>query len=255
MSEPSPSRIDVALERLSRVAGILVPIAIFAVGTSYTIQKDKSETAGRAAQKLRDDQQRDFDNVQKRYANLAALLPLLTSDKADTVKMGVEVYTAETKSEQAPTELQVTILQLPNKFPELVGVVQRATDAGREQQKSLCSANPDGLYIQVANSTEQLERGRGLADSLNGRSPSWPVQGVQRIDQGPAVNQLRYYFSAGNNDTAGKIIAALGPFNVGQVQKQDLSPRYLKQGCPPPRVFELWIGTSTPLSAQFSAHR
>jgi hypothetical protein len=254
MAEPTSSHTDIVLERLSKIAGIFVPIVIAAVGAAYTIQKDHSDTATREAQETRDEQQRIFDNAQKRYANLAALLPLLTSEKADTVKMAVEVYTAETKDQQAPTELQVTILQLPNRFPELAGLVQHAADAGREQQKDQCTANPDGLYIQVANSTEQLERGRGLASSLNGVSLPLPVQGVQRIDQGPVVNQLRYYFSPENNDRATKLLAALAPFNVGQVQKQDLSPRYLKAGCSPPHVFELWIGTSTPLGMQFSAH-
>ncbi|UWZ84830.1 hypothetical protein [Occallatibacter riparius] len=255
MAEDTPSRTDVVLERLSKIAGILVPVVIAAVGAAYTIQKDNSDKLSRDAQEKQDTQQRIFDNAQKRYANLAALLPLLTSDKADTVKMAVEVYTAETKDQQAPTELQVTILQLPNKFPELASVVRQAADAGREQQKSLCSSNPDGLYIQVANSTEQLDRGRGLASSLNNGSLPLPLQGVQRIDQGPLVNQLRYYFSPENNDAATKVIDALKPLDVGQVQKQDLSPRYLKAGCAPPRVFELWIGTSTPLAPQFAQHR
>lgn len=242
MADPVPPRIDTVLERLSKVAGILVPIVIAAIGSLYTIEKDKS-----------DQEQREFDNAQKQYSNLAALLPLLTSDKANQVKMGLEVYIAETKVQQAPTDLQLSILQLSNQFPEQAALVQRAADAGREQQKAQCTANPDGLYIQVANSAEQLGLGKTLAKAVAGHV-AWPVQGVQRIDQGPAVTQLRYYFSPDNDTRAANIIAALAPLGVAPVQKQDLTSKYLKQGCAPPPVFELWIGASSPLTSGTLPH-
>lgn len=246
MADPAPSRIDVTLERLSKVAGILVPVVIAAVGSLYTIEKDKSDQANRDTQLKRDQEQRDFDNAQKQYSNLAALLPLLTSDRPNQVKMGLEVYIAETKVQQAPTDLQLSILQLSNQFPEQAALVQRAADAGREQQKAQCTANPDGLYIQVANNAQQLDLGKALAKAV-GDHVAWPVEGVQRIDQAPALTQLRYYFSSDNNARADNIIAALGKLGVAPVLKQDLTARYLKADCPPPHVFELWVGASTPL--------
>jgi hypothetical protein len=249
LAEPASSSLDLTLDRLSKIAGILVPLVIGAVGGYYTWEKDKSDQANLQSQQKRDEDQRTFDNAQKQYSNLAALLPLLTSDKANQVKMGLEVYIAETKVSQAPTELQLSILQLSNQFPDQAALVQRAADAGREQQKTQCTANPDGLYIQVANSTEQLDRGKSLAQGLVNHV-AWPVQGVQRIDQGPPVTQLRYYYSPDNDARATSIVNALANVGIAPVQKQDLTQRYLKSGCPPPHVFELWMGTSTPLASQ-----
>ncbi len=248
MAESTSSSLDLTLDRLSKIAGILVPLVIGAVGALYTIEKDKSDQATRDAQLKRDQDQRTFDNAQKQYSNLTALLPLLTSDKPNEVKIGLEVYIAETKDSQAPIDLQLSIQQLSNQFPEQAALVQRAAEAGREQQKTQCTANPDGLYIQVANSTEQLDRGKSLARALANHL-TWPIQGVQRIDQGPAVNQLRYYFNPDNDARAANIITALAQSGISPIQKQDLTQRYLKSGCAPPHVFELWMGTSTPLGA------
>ena len=74
-----------------------------------------------------------------------------------------------------------------------------------------------------------------------------PLAGVQRIDQPPPHTELRYYFSDENNTQASKILDELSRLGVSPVDKSNLNQRYLKPGCPPPAVFELWIGRSTPL--------
>lgn len=250
---PAPP-LDVNLERLSKIAGIALPLVIALVGGIYTYQKDANDKELRNVQKVRDDNQKAFDNTQKQYANLTSLLPLLTSGNPSQVRTGLEVYLSEAKALQAPTDLQQTITRLSNEFPEQAGLVQKAAEAGRQQQATQCKANLDGLYIQVANSIEQLDRGRTLGKLLTAAGITPPVQGVQRIDEAPRSTQLRYYFSDTNNLLAGKILDALSKLGIRSISRSDLSQSYLKPGCPPPAVFELWIGSSTPLDASGSTN-
>ncbi len=64
MSEQQVSR----LERVEKIANILLPIIVAVVGGTYTIMKDKSDNATREQAERR-------DTAQKQYANLTALLP------------------------------------------------------------------------------------------------------------------------------------------------------------------------------------
>jgi hypothetical protein len=200
------------------------------------------------AQQKRDDSQKAFDNTQKQYANLTSLLPLLTSGKDAQVQVGLEIYLSEARVFQAPTDLQSTIRQLSNEFPQQAKLVQLATEAGQRQQGAECKASADGVYLQVANSSAQLGLGKALANQLTAMGVSPPVQGVQRIDQGPHSSELRYYFSDANNVQATEIISKLRTAGIENVSAVDLTQRYLKSGCRPPAVYELWIGTSSPLA-------
>lgn len=252
MAEPTPSRLDVWLDRLSKLAGVLLPITVALVGGIYTIQKDANDKTLRKDQQIRDEDQKAFDNTQKQYANLTALLPLLTSGNPSQVRAGLEVYLSEAKALQAPTDLQQTVSRLSNEFPDQAALVQKATEAGQQQQAAQCKASPEGIYIQVANSTEQLDRGKTLAKLLTAASIAPAVQGVQRIDRAPRSTELRYYFSDANNVQAEKVLDVLRRLGIAPIEKSNLSQRYLKSGCPPPAVFELWIGSSTPLQANGS---
>jgi hypothetical protein len=247
MADSSSSRLDVGLERLSKVAGILLPITIAVVGGIYTSNKDKNDEAVRAAQEQRDATQKAFDNTQKQYANLMALIPLFTSGKEEQARVGLEIYLSEARLLQAPTDLQSTIQGLSNQFPEQARLVQLATEAGKRQQDAECKVSADGIYLQVANSSTQVALGKLLASQLksNGVSPS--VQGVQRIDQGPNATELRYYRSEANDLQATGIISKLQAVGIANVARVDLTQRYLKSGCSPPAVYELWIGASSPL--------
>ena len=166
MAEPTSSRLDAWLERFSKLAGFLLPVTVALVGGIYTYQKDSNDKALRKAQDIRDENQKAFDNTQKQYANLTALLPLLTSGNPSQVRVGLEIYLSEAKALQAPIDLQQTVARLSNEFPDQAGLVQKAAEAGQQQQAAQCKASPAGVYIQVANSTEQLDRGKTLAKLL-----------------------------------------------------------------------------------------
>jgi hypothetical protein len=59
----APNTFDSSLDRVSKIAGILLPIVVGVVGAIYTIQKDKSDESARVSQ--------------AQYANFSALLPLI----------------------------------------------------------------------------------------------------------------------------------------------------------------------------------
>jgi len=250
MTNSTPSPLDVWLERLSKLAGILLPVTIALVGGIYTRNKDRNDEAVRVAQQKRDESQKLFGNTQKQYTNLTTLLPLLASDKEMQVQAGLQIYLSEARVFQAPTDLQSFVLGLSNRFPGQAKLVQSAAEAGQRQQGEECKAIADGVYVHVANSEQQLKLGQTLANRLRAMNVSPPIQGVQRIDQGPNKIELRYYFSDANNNQANEIVTKLQAAGIQDVVKADLSKRYLKRGCPPPAVYELWIGTSTPLTAE-----
>lgn len=163
------------------------------------------------------------------------------------MQVGLEIYLSEARALQAPTDLQSTIRGLSNQFPQQARLVQLATEAGQRQQSAECKASASGIYVHVANSSTQLALGKSLANQLTDKGVSLPVQGVQRIDQGPHSTELRYYFSEANNTQASGIISTLGAVGIEGVARVNLAQQYLNSGCPPPAVYELWIGTSSPL--------
>ncbi len=249
MPDSSPSRVDVLLERLGKISGILVPIVIALVGWFYTATKDKNDTAVR-------NQQAKFDQTQKQYANLTALLPLLTSKDKAQFDLGVQIYTSEANANQAPADqLQGYIQSLTASDPEdhalqqaaAAGLRQQAAAAADSQIAQHCTANPDGIYIEVANSTEQLALGKALTAKLNAQQIVPVVQGAERINQSPPQTQMRYYFSPANDQKLAAMKPALELAGVHIAQNVNLSPTYLKPGCVPPAVFELWIGAASPL--------
>jgi hypothetical protein len=149
------------------------------------------------------------------------------------VSAGLAIFTSEAKYGQSPLDLFQTISSIANEQPKLAGAVQNALDAAKVQMASECKFNPDGIYIHVANNTEQLASGQQLATFL--RDAGFIVQGVQRVDVAPNKNQLRYYFSDANSQAATKIIDQLEKHGFGKLETPNLSPSYLKQGCRPPR--------------------
>jgi hypothetical protein len=243
MPDSSVSSFDDKIERWAKIAGILLPFVVALVGGLYTVQKDRHDKATL-------DYQREWDKTQQQYANLTSLVPLLTSQNPSAVATGISIYTSEANAGHAPVDLEDTIKRIGNTDPKLAGEVQKAVEATKVQLASECRFNPDGIYIHVANTTEQLESGQKLAAFL--RDSRFTVQGVQRVDVAPKNTQLRYYFSDTNNQQAKNIIDKLASRGFGRVDPQDLSPKYLKQGCPAPAIYELWIGTSTPLAADGS---
>jgi hypothetical protein len=251
MPEPSSSRFDVSLERLGKISGILVPIVIALVGWFYTATKDKNDTAIR-------DQQAKFDQTQKQYANLTALLPLLTSKDKAQFDLGVQIYTSEANANQAPADQLQGYIQALTASDPGDRALQQAAAAGLRQQAAAaaatpqtaqrCTANPDGVYLEIANSPEQLALGKALVAKLNAQQISPTAQGAERINQSPPQTQMRYYFSPANDQKLAAMKPVLEAAGVRIAQNVNLSPAYLKPGCTAPAVFELWIGAASPLN-------
>ncbi len=248
MPDEPQSSFDRSLDRLGKISGILVPIVIAFVGWFYTATKDNNDKAAR-------EQQAAFDTTQKKYTNLTALVPLLTSTDKSQRDLGIKIYTSEANAQQAPTdELQQYIFDLQLNDPS-DRTLQQAVSAGARQQQATaasqpppqCAASPGGLFIQVANSPEQLALGKNLITRLRTTSIGPVVQGVQRVDKAPSQTQIRYYPSPANDQQLQVIRTVLNSVGIVVQQNVNLSPGYLKPGCSPPASFELWIGAATPL--------
>lgn len=248
MSDPAPSKFDAMLDRLSKIAGIFLPIVVAIVGGIYTANKDKNDRFALKAQADRDEYQRGWENTKKMYDNMIALVPLLTSGDRSKVRMALEIYTSEANDDQAPVSLQPTIHRIDLEQPEHRDEAQLAFNAGKEQMASACHFDPGGLYIQVANDVEQLKSGKKLKTLLE--SSGVNVQGVQRIDASPENTELRYFFTPPNKTQAGFIRDELAKHGIKKIDENDLTKRYLKSGCNPPGTFELWIGKNARLTTE-----
>lgn len=240
MPDTTPTQFDTWLDKVSKIAGIFLPIVVAVVGGIYAANKDKNDRLALKAQADRDEYQRGWDNTKKKYDNMIALVPLLMSGDRSKVRMALEIYTSEAKDGQAPESLQPTIHHIELEQPEQRDEAQLAFNAGKDQMASACHFDPDGLYIQVANDVEQLQNGRQLKRLLEGAGLN--VQGVQRIDASPESTELRYFVTPSNKTQASVIKSELAKHGIKKIDEKDLTQRYLKKECNPPGTFELWIG-------------
>lgn len=126
MPDSSGSGLDLQLDRLSKVAGILVPVVLALVGGLYTYTKDKND-----ARTLLREQKRDLRQVQ--YANLTALVPLLTSQDPSSRLLAMEIFTSEAKKHEAPLDLVPSIQRIGNEHPEHLKEAMAAVAAGQQQ--------------------------------------------------------------------------------------------------------------------------
>src|SRR5882762_7805339 len=94
------SHADTWLERVSKIAGLCVPIVLAWYAHVYTVKKEENDKLDRLVQEARADDQKSFDNAARRYQNMAALLPLLTSKEKDNILTGIEVFTSEANAGQ-----------------------------------------------------------------------------------------------------------------------------------------------------------
>ena len=128
MPDPSVSRLDDRLDRLSKIAGILLPLVLGLVGALYTYTKDRSD-----ARNLQREERRDLAQVQ--YGNLTALIPLLTSQDQSSRLLAIEIFTSEAKKHQAPLDLVPSIERLGSEHPEHLKQAMAAVAAAQEQTK------------------------------------------------------------------------------------------------------------------------
>jgi hypothetical protein len=243
------SNTDTWLERISKIAGIFVPIVLAWYAHAYTVNKDENDKLDRLVQDARADDQKSFDNASRRYQNMAALLPLLTSKDKDSIFTGIEIFTSEANAGQAPLDLQVTIERIKGTLSDKKmdqAADQALTAAKTQSARDRCFQIADGIYIHVANSVDQKAAGAGLARALT--STSLPVQGVQRIDVNPNHTEIRYYFSLKSKPAAQVIKDRLIQLNFTAINEVDLTQKYLGKGCTAPMIFEVWIGKNDELS-------
>jgi hypothetical protein len=126
MPESTVSQLDDRLDRLSKIAGILLPLVLGLVGGLYTYEKDQSD-----ARNLRREERRDLKQVQ--YGNLTALIPLLTSQDQSNRLLALEIFTSEAKKHEAPLDLVASIERLGSEHPENLKQAMDAVAAAREQ--------------------------------------------------------------------------------------------------------------------------
>lgn len=213
MPEPPQTNFDRGLDRAQKIANILLPLVIALLGIWYSYTKDKNDERLRA-------QQAAQDLSQKQYANVTALMPLLLSKDPASVSMGMAIYIDETNAKQAPDSLKGALEFIQHTQPEHMAEAQAALQGAELQSTGKCKSIPSGLFIQVANDTEQLKNGRALQALLKSVTGLPPVQGVQRVDSVPQQPQLRYYFTDGNNAQAAHIVAILQEHGFKHVELQ-----------------------------------
>ncbi|HZT30200.1 MAG TPA: hypothetical protein VFA33_09980 [Bryobacteraceae bacterium] len=129
MPDLPQSSLDYRLDQLSKLAGILLPLVVAVVGGLYTYEKDKNDT-----RTLNRQERRDLQQVQ--YANLTALVPLLTSQDPSNRLLGMEIFTSEAKKREAPLDLIPAIRRLGNEHPEHLKQAMAAVAAAEEQSKA-----------------------------------------------------------------------------------------------------------------------
>lgn len=135
MADPAQSSLDHRLDQLSKIAGILLPLVVAVVGGFYTYQKDTSDARNLRRQEKRDRQQ-------ARYANLTALVPLLTSPDPSSRLLAMEIFASEARKHEAPLDLLPAIQRLGNEHPEHLKEAMAAVTAAEEQSQAEKSPSP-----------------------------------------------------------------------------------------------------------------
>jgi hypothetical protein len=135
MSDLPQSNLDQRLDQLSKIASILLPLVVAAVGGLYTYEKDKND-----ARTLQREQRRDLQQMQ--YGNLTALIPLLTSQDPSTRTLGMEIFTSEAKKREAPLDLVTAIKRLGAEHPENQSQANAAVAAANGQASAQKGGNP-----------------------------------------------------------------------------------------------------------------
>jgi hypothetical protein len=135
MSDASQSGLDYRLDQLSKIAGILLPLVVALVGGLYTYEKDQSD-----ARTLQRQDKRDLKQVQ--YANLTALIPLLTSQDPSNRLLAFEIFASEAKKHEAPLDLVPSIQRIGSQDPAYQQAAAAAVAATGEQTQSETSESP-----------------------------------------------------------------------------------------------------------------
>ncbi|WP_338882072.1 hypothetical protein [Aeromonas hydrophila] len=189
------------------------------------------------------------------------LVSVLSSNTADKLLMA-QFYAAVTRSDDIRgrwviyrDELRAEVEQAKKKIEKVTGELNQVTDAKVKDQKQeiiqQISATitpsstinefktlPARIYFHIKNES-QRERARGIAEQISS-DKNIIVPGIQRLEQGPAVNELRYFRSteaAEAQDFAERLrslgVNVTAKFIPGYELSQNLRPRH----------YELWLSS------------
>lgn len=135
MPDLPQSNLDNKLDRLSKIAGILLPLVVAAVGGLYTYEKDKNDARTLQRENFRDLQQ-------EQYGNLTALIPLLTSPDPSSRTLAIEIFTSEAKKHEAPLDLVPSITRLGAEHSEYADQANAAVKAASGQSAAQKGGTP-----------------------------------------------------------------------------------------------------------------
>ena len=234
------SGFDQFLERLARLATIVIPVVIAFFSQTYTAQKDASDRVEKRldrqdrAEALRSDQEQK---------NVALLLPLLKSTDSNERLMGIEIFTSQAESGQAPLYLQLTIERLKAlASPQTPAgaatqaALTKATQAANQQQLTCGNTMPEGVYLHYQDKAQKAGAQKIGADL---KQQNLNFRGVQQVDVAPRQTEIRYYPAGAKQDDLQKLVTTLAKYGLTDVPKKDIS--YLLHGCAPRAIYEVWI--------------
>jgi hypothetical protein len=246
------SFMDRWLDRLSKVFGILLPLVLGYISYSYQKNKDTSDAGEHARQAIQIRDRVAWEQKSKRYENLAALLPLLVSGDKAKIATALNLLESEAKEGLAPPEVQAIVARIAGDRADLRVEATRTLEAVSNQvARDTCRQMPDGIYVHVADSKDQYVAGQWLSRSaLLSKLPV--VRGVERVEASPDHTEIRYYTKQ-NEATAKDLMDALKGAGFADVQLKDISASYLKKGCPPPGIFELWFSKNIAIPQSITA--
>ena len=82
------------------------------------------------------------------YANLTALIPLLTSQDQSNRLLAIEIFTSEAKKHEAPLDLVPAIQRLGTQDPQHLQQAMAAVAAAEEQSKAEQRHNKSGSHVR-----------------------------------------------------------------------------------------------------------
>ena len=215
------------------VSKLLIPVAIFAFGLMFSIQKDRSD---RAAQQF----ERDTSYVK-----------LLTSQNEKERVFAIRMIKALQDKGEFPSQLLPAVQALCDGLPsdpvteEACGIAQTekpVVEAAKKPEEKPVSApvpspTPGGgtIFIQIAREDQ-----RGLAGDLRGKlqAESFAVQTIQLVPHGTTNTYIRYFSTADLNE-ATTVLGVLKEMGInGSIQ--DFTKT--SNGKIPAGQLEVWIG-------------
>jgi hypothetical protein len=231
-----------AQEMLPWLQGVLLPVAVAAVGGLYTyVQNNHNE---RNLQ-----QEKDRADVTSRAAQASQLLIHLASTNDRERLLSIKLAEQLGKDNLLPQELVPVLIEIASSDPS--AAVSRAAGEALADTKRVTTVAPNGnvstqsvapatlqtlparVYVHI-RSEEQRPVARVLSSALE--QGGFNVPGIQRVEVGPARSELRYFAGSSQEDIQGieKVLAAEGL----SVKDADLSSQYKGLRS---RHYELWL--------------